>query len=86
MQVLDGEPGPAAERLRHEYREALGVARAGEDPRTSSDNALRQRVLPASRHALDTLRSAGTIGDEAYRAVEQELDWLELSSRPAQSA
>lgn len=86
MQVLDGEPGPAAERLRHEYREALGVARAGEDPRTSSDNALRQRVLPASRHALDTLRSAGTIGDEAYRAVEQELDWLELSSRPAESA
>ena len=68
---------------RDEAREALGVARAGDDPRASSDNTLRQRMIPASRHAIDTLRAKGTIGDEAYRAVEEELDWLELSSRPS---
>jgi hypothetical protein len=24
----------------------------------------------------------GTVGDDAYRLVEEELDWLELSARP----
>ncbi|SFP80140.1 cation:proton antiporter [Sphingomonas rubra] len=86
MRTLDNNASPAAERLRQEYREALGVARAGDDPRGSSDNTLRQRMIPASRHAIDTLRAKGTIGDEAYRAVEEELDWLELSSRPSASA
>jgi len=61
------------------YHEALGVARAGNDPRASSDNTLQQRMIPASRHAIDTLGATGAIGDEAYRAVEKELDWLELS-------
>ncbi|WP_028967928.1 cation:proton antiporter [Sphingomonas phyllosphaerae] len=83
MQTLEGDHSPAAERLRHEYGEALGIARAGDDPRTSSDNALRQRMIPASRRAIDELRAEGTIGDEAYRSVEEELDWLELSSRPS---
>lgn len=83
MRTLNGDDSAAAERLRNEYCEALGVARDGNDPRTSSDNALRQRMIPASRQAIDDLRAQGGIGDEAYRAVEEELDWLELSSRPA---
>jgi CPA1 family monovalent cation:H+ antiporter len=41
-------------------------------------------VVAVARDALDTLRNAGTIGDDAYRRVEAELDWLELSSLPAE--
>lgn len=29
---------------------------------------------------------AGTIGDDAYRTVEQERDWLDLSARPPTDA
>jgi CPA1 family monovalent cation:H+ antiporter len=37
-----------------------------------------------SRRAILDLRSSGIIGDAAYRRVEEELDWLELSSRNTQ--
>ncbi|QAY79447.1 sodium:proton antiporter [Sphingosinicella sp. BN140058] len=81
MQALEQEDGPAAERLRREYKEALHQARRGGDPRDTADNALRRRVVPASRKAIEDLRHSGTIGDDAYRLVEEELDWLELSAR-----
>jgi len=84
MAALEGVETPAAQRLRLEYQEALRQARSGSDPRERPDNALRQRVVPASRRAIDDLRDSGAIGDEAYRLVEEELDWLELSSRPRQ--
>jgi monovalent cation/hydrogen antiporter len=84
MAALEGDETPAAQRLRLEYQEALRQARRGSDPRERPDNALRQRVVPASRRAIDDLRDSGAIGDEAYRLVEEELDWLELSSRPRQ--
>jgi CPA1 family monovalent cation:H+ antiporter len=84
MAALAGDDTPAAQRLRLEYQEALRQVRRGSDPRERPDNALRQRVVPASRRAIDDLRDSGAIGDEAYRLVEEELDWLELSSRPRQ--
>lgn len=83
MAELEGNDTPAAERLRLVYRDALTKARSGRDPRESPDNVLRQRVVPASRRAIADLRRSGTIGDDAYRLVEEELDWLELSSGPA---
>ena len=81
MAELDRHHGDAAQRLKLEYRDALSEARVGRDPRGSADNSLRQRVVPASRRAIDELRENGRIGDEAYRVVERELDLLELSSR-----
>jgi CPA1 family monovalent cation:H+ antiporter len=41
---------------------------------------LRRRLVAASRNAIEDLRSSGTIGDDAFRRVEEELDWLELSA------
>jgi CPA1 family monovalent cation:H+ antiporter len=82
---LEGDETPAAQRLRLEYIEALNQARSGREPHDTPDNALRRRVLAKSRRAIDDLRSGGVIGDDAYRRVEEELDWLELSARPAQS-
>lgn len=79
---LDNDPSDAARRLGHEYRAALEAVEKGKDPRRSRENVLRQELMPCTRQALDELRDSGRIGDEAYRAVEQELDWLELSSRP----
>ncbi len=79
--ALSHENGPAAERLRLEYQAKLDEAGAGRDPHGSTDTTLRARVVPHARRAIDALRGSGRIGDDAYRQVEQELDWLELSTR-----
>jgi CPA1 family monovalent cation:H+ antiporter len=74
-----------ARALEIEYRDALEHARRGSDPHETQANVLRRRVVPVARRALDELRSAETIGDDAYRRVEEELDWLELSAQPLAS-
>ncbi len=74
---------PAAQRLKKEYEAALVHTRRGQDPHDSADNTLRRQVLRKSRQALDELRGSGEIGDDAYRLVEEELDWLDLSARPS---
>lgn len=81
LKELEGETSPAAERLRHEYEDALSFAHEGGDPRDSAENELRRRAVAACRRALDEMRSEGVIGDDAYHLVEEELDWLELSAR-----
>src|SRR4051812_29069663 len=81
ISALSAEHGPAAERLRLEYTAMLEEAGAGRDTHGSSDTILRRQVVPHARRAIDALRDAGRIGDEAYRQVEQELDWLEMSTR-----
>lgn len=80
---LDGDETPAAQRLRLEYQGAFSRALNGEDPRDTHDNALRLRLVAASRRALDQMRGSGVIGDDAYRRVEEELDLMELSARPS---
>jgi CPA1 family monovalent cation:H+ antiporter len=82
MSALETDESPAARRLRLEYDEALAQAREGGDMRDTHDNELRRRVVAASRGAIADLRSADSIGDDAYRLAEEELDWLELSARP----
>ncbi|MDR6871627.1 hypothetical protein J2Y55_002640 [Bosea sp. BE125] len=62
----------------------MNRAQRGHDPLDTPENDWRRRVVAVARDALDTLRNAGTIGDDAYRRVEGELDWLELSSLPAE--
>jgi CPA1 family monovalent cation:H+ antiporter len=80
---LENDPTPAAQRLKQEYEEALAYAMRGQDPHDTKDNALRRQVLAKSRLALDELRRTSAIGDDAYRLVEEELDWLDLSARSA---
>lgn len=77
--VLERNDTPAAVRLRDEFGEALGQARTGADPDDTPDNMLRRQIVAAGRAAIEDLRSAGAIGDEAYRRIEEELDWRELS-------
>lgn len=84
MAALEKDATPAARHLRLEYAEALDQARRGHDPHDTPENALRQQAVAAARHAIDELRDTGVIGDDAYRRVEQELDWLELSSQSAE--
>jgi hypothetical protein len=46
---------------------------------------LRLRAIAAQREALYHLRAQGEIGDEAFRRIQEELDWSELDAAPAGS-
>lgn len=75
-----------AEHLRHEITEALSGAGPGLEPGDSPSNVLRRELLAIARNAIDGLRRSHTIGDDAYRQVETELDWMELSAGAASDA
>ena len=67
-------------RLRRDYAVASRQAADNLDPRDTDDNRLRRHALERSRKAINGLRADGSIGDAAYRQVEQELDQLELAT------
>ncbi|WP_255559919.1 hypothetical protein [Dyella sp. EPa41] len=77
---LGQDPAPAAERLRQEISEALSGAVREFSPGNSHGNVLRRQLVGVARHAIEDLRRTNKIGDDAYRQVEEELDWLELSA------
>jgi hypothetical protein len=81
MAALAGEDEPAAGRLRLDYAAKLNESQAGRYPHGSGMTQLELRIIRHARRAIDALRDGGRIGDDAHRQVEQELDWLELSTR-----
>ncbi len=81
---INGDSSAAARRLREEYDEALSCAEGEGDPSERSDNVLRMRMVGAARHAIEALRRSGSIGDDAYRHVEEELDRRELTALPTE--
>ena len=83
-QVIDREPGPAANAVREEYKEATKVAREAK----AADNArlvtphdrLRLAAIAAQREVLNRLRTSGKVEDDAYHHLEEELDLQEMSA------
>ncbi|MHA6202969.1 cation:proton antiporter [Dyella soli] len=70
----------AAERLRQEITEALRGTQPGLGPAGQPEARLRRQLVTTARLTIDDLRNTGIIGDDAYRQVETELDWMELSA------
>ena len=79
-QRLKSDGSTSAERLRSEYEAALHQVEAGNTPYQMRQNRLRRDAIRAAREALEQLRETHAIGDEAYRLVEEELDWEELGA------
>lgn len=82
LYALKDETSPEADMLRAEYKSGPTFARTGNDLTELPRNALRRETLTYSRLALDKLRNAGTIGDDAYWQVQGELDVFEVASGP----
>lgn len=80
MQELEGDTTSAGKRLMQEYRDVLERTSNAQNPYEIDDNRLRRRAAAAGRRAVFDLLDKGVIGDEAYRQVEEELDWFELSA------
>ncbi len=70
-------------RLRHAEGELNGASPA-DDSRASGELAgdadTLRAAMAAERHRLSALRADGTIGDDAFHMVEEELDWAELAA------
>jgi CPA1 family monovalent cation:H+ antiporter len=86
LEAIDGDQSEEGQGLRREYQALL--ARADDDPngvglRGLPADPLRQRAIEAARRKAAALRDIGEIGDDAFHILEEELDWAELSSRPA---
>ncbi|MEV8518878.1 sodium:proton antiporter [Dyella marensis] len=80
MDALPADDTPTSRRLRDELAAALEHLESGAAPGARADNVLRRCLVAQSRHAVQDLRLSGAIGDDAYRQVEAELDWVELSA------
>jgi Na+/H+ antiporter len=79
---LGPDDDPMATNLRKQLLLRLGPTADGDDPtsavRARYDERLRD-ALAAARSTLIALRDGGEIGDDAFHAVENDLDWLEVS-------
>ena len=60
------------------------IAENPEDAQAATEyDRLRLYAIKSQRDALEELRRNGTIGDEAYHRLEEEIDWSELAASPA---
>jgi monovalent cation/hydrogen antiporter len=86
MQVLQPDAqaagGSKAGRLLHrEYAaRAAGGAEAAADEGTIA--GLQRQAVAVQRETLLRLRKDGTIGDDAFHVIEEELDVIELTADP----
>jgi CPA1 family monovalent cation:H+ antiporter len=78
--------GPsAAAAIRQEYRDML--EQTGRAAQLDTDhNALRRTALAVARKTALDLRERGSIGDDAFHRLEEELDWLELGAAPREGS
>ena len=74
----------AAAAVREQYAAARAVAENPDEPQAATEyDELRLGAIKSQRQALERLREEGTIGDEAYHRIEEEIDWAELDAAPA---
>jgi len=84
LDSLEGESSSAAAAVRDQYAAARAVAENTAAPQAATEyDELRLRAIRHQRQALDRLRREGTIGDEAYHRLQEEIDWAELDASPA---
>ena len=80
LRSLDGNPEPEAAILRKEYAVVL-QDESLRHLRPKVFGRLRMAAIAAERDMLQRLRRDHRIGDDAYRDVEEELDWAEGNAR-----
>lgn len=72
--------------LRRRYEARVRSAESGRTAAEESDAGgarladAMQRAQTAERRILSQLRASGTIGDDAFHRVEEELDWAEVNA------
>ncbi len=80
LAALEGSSEPEAAILRREYNVMLDDE-AMRALRPAVFGRLRMRAIAAERVSLLALRRSRTIGEDAFRTLEEELDWAEGNAR-----
>ncbi|RJT38945.1 sodium:proton antiporter [Mesorhizobium waimense] len=84
LDILSGKTSNAAAAVREQYTAQRTIAENPEDAQAATEyDRLRLYAIKRQRDALEELRRDGTIGDEAYHRLEEEIDWSELAASPA---
>jgi monovalent cation/hydrogen antiporter len=63
----------------HCYRPLVPRPREAGAPELSSHGQIHRAALQAARQAVLAMRANNEIGDDAFHAMEEELDWLEMA-------
>lgn len=84
LNVLSGKTSNVAAAVREQYTAQRTIAENPENAQAATEyDRLRLYAINSQRDALEELRRNGTIGDEAYHRLEEEIDWSELAASPA---
>ena len=84
LDVLSRKTSAAAAVVREQYEAQRMIAENPEDAQAATEyDRLRLYAINRQRDTLEELRRNGTIGDEAYHRLEEEIDWAELAASPA---
>jgi CPA1 family monovalent cation:H+ antiporter len=84
LDVIDGKDSDAARAMREQYEAQRAVAEDPENAQGATEyDELRLKIIRKQRDVLERMRTDGTIGDEAYHRLVEELDWAELAASPA---
>lgn len=86
LDVLSRKTSAAAAVVREQYEAQRKVAENPDNAQAATEyDRLRLYAIRRQRDTLEELRRNGTIGDEAYHRIEEEIDWAELAASPAGS-
>ncbi|MER9305236.1 sodium:proton antiporter [Mesorhizobium sp. M0293] len=83
LDILSGKTSDAAAAVREQYAAQRKIAKNPDDAQAATEyDRLRLYAIKSQRDVLEELRRNGTIGDEAYHRLEEEIDWTELAASP----
>nr|WP_315425862.1 cation:proton antiporter [uncultured Albidiferax sp.] len=83
LDAIDSDESPHASLLRKEYLAVVELNASEDRARALNEvpgGPLRRLAIHAARHKAVELRNQEVIGEQAYRALVQELDWAELAA------
>jgi Na+/H+ antiporter len=87
LSAIEDETSDHAIILRKKYRAMVESSESSPSEHAFDEqpgNRARLKAIAAARNKVNELRLQGTIGDDAYHVLEEELDWAELSAGAAQ--
>jgi monovalent cation/hydrogen antiporter len=85
LATLANDTSHVADQVREEFTAHLAQADDSRDPPQVVHSALHRNALNAAREAVLAMRDSQEIGDDAFHQVEEDLDWIEMSDRKADS-
>jgi Na+/H+ antiporter len=79
LATLESDRSPVADAIREEFTTRLVPAPREAAAGLSSHGQIHRTALQAARQTVLAMRANNEIGDDAFHAMEEELDWLEMA-------